>query len=105
MPKRLFIISDMQFNEIDRDSSTNFAEIERKYAESSYDRPQIVFWNVNGSSTDFPVTIEDDGTCLVAGASPSILKGIINSKNFDSVSIMRETLDQERYQIIKDKLS
>ena len=105
MPKRLIIISDMQFNQIGGYSSlTNFQEIERKYAESNYTRPQIVFWNVNGTSLDFPVDVDDNGTCLVSGASPSILKSIISSRTFTSYAILREELESKRYEKIKDIL-
>jgi hypothetical protein len=106
MPKRVFIISDMQFNSINGYVSpmTNFEAINQMYLDEGYTMPQIVFWNVNGSSNDFPVTIEDNGTVMVSGASPSILKAIINSASFDTLSIIRETLDSERYQPIKKLL-
>ena len=105
MPKRIYIISDMQFNSVNGyGNSTNFEEIDRKYKESPYTRPQIVFWNVNGTSTDFPVTVDDNGTCLISGSSPSILKSILKTTDFNSVSIMREALDDERYQEVRKHL-
>ena len=86
MPETIFIISDMQFNSCTTGvSKTNFQVIEEKYRKYDYKRPRIVFWNVNGSSTDFPVTVDDNDTCLVSGASPSILKSIINCKEFSSI--------------------
>ena len=105
MPKRLIIISDMQFNYVEgRSTLTNFQEIERKYAESNYTRPQLVFWNVNGKSEDFPVDVNDNGTCLVSGSSPAILKSIISAKTFTSYAILKEELDSKRYKKIKDAL-
>jgi hypothetical protein len=101
MPDRLFIISDMQFNHIGGVISTNFQEIEKKYAGSGYKRPNIVFWNVNGESTDFPVTVDDNGTCMISGASPSILKSIIRTKELNSISILREVIDDKRYEPVK----
>ena len=98
-------MSDMQFDAVNGyGSSTNFEEIDKKYEESPYTRPQIVFWNVNGSSTDFPVTVDDNGTCLISGSSPTILKAILKSKDFNSLSIMRESLDDERYQEVRQSL-
>ena len=107
MPKKLFIISDMQFNQVEGYGveKTNFDEIEKKYKLSKYTRPEIVFWNVNGLPTDFPVTTDKNGTCLISGASPSILKSIIKTKELNSYSILRETLDDKRYQQIRDILS
>jgi hypothetical protein len=107
MPDKLFIISDMQFNQIEGgiyNSSTNFEYIDKEYKKFGYTRPQIVFWNVNGISTDFPVDVGDNGTCLVSGASPSIIKSIIESPNFDSISIMRTELDKSRYYDILNSL-
>jgi len=105
LPKRLFIISDMQFNTINGyNSFTNFQAIDNMYRESGYTRPKIVFWNVNGQSTDFPVSVNDDGTCLVSGASPVILESIIRSKNFNSYDVLRCALDSNRYMQIKNKI-
>jgi hypothetical protein len=107
MPKRIVLVSDMQFNRIEEYSDipkTNFEIIEKMYENSNYTKPDIVFWNVNGSSEDFPVTMEDNGTCLISGASPSIIKAIIKTKELSSVSILRETLDDKRYQVVKDQL-
>ena len=101
----------MQFNDIEgcgsyysKRESTNLEEIDIKYKESYYRRPDIVFWNVNGSSEDFPATTKDDGTCLVSGASPAILKSILKAKEFNSYSILREELDSERYKQVRDLL-
>ena len=95
----------MQFNDNERKNNTNFQLIEEKYKAYMYTRPNIVFWNVNGSSDDFPVSIDDNGTCLVSGASPAILKGILKSKELSSVSVLREILDDKRYIGIKECLS
>lgn len=110
MPKRLIIVSDMQFNQIESGQwnstcQTNFEAIDKMYMEAGYTRPQIVFWNVNGKSTDFPVTAGEHGTSLVSGASPSVLKGIITGVNFSPVGIMRQTLDDERYDPVRKALS
>jgi hypothetical protein len=110
MPKRLIIVSDMQFNQITTGGwgtsshQTNFEAIEKMYKAAGYTRPQIVFWNVNGSSTDFPVTAGENGTALVAGASPSTLKAIINGADFTPAGIMRQTLDDARYDPVRAAL-
>jgi len=111
MPDKIFIISDMQFNQIEGNyyneninPTTNFEYIEEQYQKFDYKRPKIVFWNVNGSSTDFPVSIRDDGTCLISGASPSIIESVIKAKEFNSISIMRTELDKDRYYCIANNL-
>jgi hypothetical protein len=102
MPEKIFIISDMQFNNCG--TNTNLEEIDIKYSKYGYKRPQIIFWNVNGSIDDFPTTVDKDGTCLVSGSSPSILKSILSSEEFNSDTIMRETLNDKRYEPIKELL-
>lgn len=106
MPKRILIISDMQFNccDIKNNSNTNFQNIEEKYKSSGYDRPDIIFWNVNGTTSDFPVTTDDNGTCLISGMSPSIIKSIINTDKIDSEQIMMETINDNRYKQIRELL-
>lgn len=101
MPEKIFIVSDMQFNDCSITGQTNFEEIDRKYNESNFKRPQIVFWNVNGQITDFPVSVDDNGTCLISGFSPSILNSILNSSDFSSVGILRTELDSERYKRVR----
>lgn len=107
MPKKLFIISDMQFNIADRNNNiTNFQEIKNKYTLAGYVRPDIIFWNVCGSSSDYPVSVTDDGTALVSGFSSSILSSFINQKDFSPYTILRTVLDSERLapirQLLKD---
>lgn len=106
MPDKIFIISDMQFNEVEgwHGQKTNFEVVDEKYKLSGYKRPKIIFWNVNGLSTDFPVSVQDDGTCLISGATTSIISSILNTTEFSSYGIMRTELDKKRYHIIRDSL-
>ena len=96
MPMKIIIVSDMQFDTASYNKKTNFQYIEQRYREYGYKRPQIIFWNVCGSSKDFPVSVNDNGTALISGFSPSIMKAIMNGKDFSPYTIMRETLDSER---------
>lgn len=108
MPKRIIIFSDMQFNEANGgyiSKETNFEIINKKYKNSGYIRPQIVFWNLVGSSTDFPVSVTDNGTALISGFSTNIMKAIMQGKECSPYSIMRDTLDNERYDPIRKAFS
>ena len=106
MPKKIWIVSDMQFNDcsISGNNNTNFEEIDRKYKESDFTRPELIFWNVNGRSTDYPVSVDDNGTCLISGFSPSILRSILTSQEFSSIGILKTELDSKRYKPIRDLL-
>ena len=107
MPKRIIIISDMQFNIAEgySNNKTNFQRIDEKYQESGYTRPILVFWNVNGNTNDFPVTVDKNNTVMVSGYSTSIIKAILNEKSFTSYNIMRAALDDERYAPVKQQLT
>ena len=97
MPSKIFIVSDMQFNEaISDNSKTNFEVIDEKYKAAGYKRPVLVFWNVNASS-DSPVTKDEKGTFLVSGCSPSILKNAMNTTAVTPLDLMLEVLNSERY--------
>jgi Mg-chelatase subunit ChlD len=103
MPKRLFIISDMQFNDVSSEK-TNMENINDMYKAAGYTRPQIVFWNVNGGSSDFPVTVGEHGTVMISGFSPAILKCLIRGEDYSSNVVLRATLDDERYDPVRKAL-
>lgn len=101
MPETLMIISDMQFDMACKSNKrTNFEQIEKKYKKSGYNRPKLVFWNVNASGGTMPVKFDEYGTCLVSGCSPSILKSILGKENFNPELVMNETIKNERYDVI-----
>lgn len=101
MPKKIFIISDMKFNMLE---NTNLKIIERKYKDSGYTMPQIIFWNLNKNLNEIPVTIKDNIT-IISGFSTTILKSILKDKNIDPYYIVRKTLDKKRYNTIKKSLT
>ena len=106
MPKRLWIISDMQFNQVDYGHYTNFEAIDKMYRQAGYTRPRIVFWNVIGDTNDFPVSVGDDGTALISGFSPSIMKAVLSKDgSFSPYGIMRKSLDDTRYSRVLEALS
>jgi len=107
-PKKIIIISDMQFNTIEgynQGQKTNLEDINEKYSKSGYTRPDIIFWNVASCYTDdFPVTTDDNGTCIISGFSPAIIKSLLTNDKLSSVSIMNTNIHSERYNPIKEAL-
>lgn len=94
MPKKLLIISDMEFNQCNNVS--NYEQIRSLYATAWYTMPYIVFWNVNGREWNVPITANEFGG-MVSGASPSIIKGIM-SGTFDTPrDLMMATVMTPRY--------
>ncbi|KDQ07191.1 hypothetical protein BOTBODRAFT_39027 [Botryobasidium botryosum FD-172 SS1] len=77
MIKRLFVFSDMQFDNCrGRHGAweTDHEKITKAYAEAGYDVPEIVYWNLAGDRGPKPVTAEQKGVALVSGFSGNMLK-------------------------------
>lgn len=96
MPSVLMIISDMEFDcASTQNDKTNFETMKEKFESFGYKFPKTLWWRVDSRNTNTPVKFTDNGTALVSGCSPSILK---NLNNFvDPVSFMLNTLNDERY--------
>ena len=106
MPERLYVLSDMQFDEAFRDSNvTNFEMVRAKYASAGYDMPEIIFWNLRSDTTkDFPVKFDERGVSLVSGFSPSILKYFMDGTELTPLSILQTILQDTRYAPIQPPL-
>lgn len=98
MPTMLLIISDMQFDQcIDKPTHNMMQMIEDKYTNAGYyEIPKIVFWNVRATDT-CPTTFTKEGTALVSGFSPSLMKSVLSCTTFNPQQVMLETIMVERY--------
>ena len=106
MPKKLIIVSDMQFDQACASNKrTNFEQIQKMYRKAGYEMPELVFWNVNAIGGNVPMTIHDTGTCLVSGCSPSILKSVLSGKTITPVDVMWDAVYAERYDKIGEAFS
>ena len=101
MVKRVFVFSDMQFDQANHSAdswTTSFERIKAKFAAAGYEMPQMVFWNLVGGRSGYgglrmgqggdpvppkPVTVRDDGTALVSGYSQGMLKMFLENGSFD----------------------
>ena len=100
MPKMLFIVSDMEFNQATcNNTMTNFEVIRNRYAESKYEMPTLVFWNVNSRRNQTPVTINDRGVILISGCSPVIFKYALGQITTPMQMILDVT-ENDRYDTI-----
>jgi hypothetical protein len=98
MPAALYIISDMEFNATG--GQTNYDAIRQKYARAGYKLPRLVWWNVNSRNDQHPIRSDAEGTALVSGASPSILKSLLAAKSFSPMDVVYETVNKPRYERI-----
>ena len=104
MPTHILVISDMEFNSSEIKGKTNFEVIRDKFANSGYEAPSLVFWNVNGRVGNLPINVKDRNATLVSGSSPSIVKMVLSGEILPD-SAMNKVVESERYKIIEEKLS
>lgn len=101
LPKILLVLSDMQFNQAGG-NRTNWETIEKKYKEAGYVRPIIIFWNLNGSTSDFPVPHDKVENCaMLSGFNDASLNAVFEGKLPTPADIVLKALDNSRYDIIK----
>lgn len=95
LPNQIYIVSDMEFDACA--SHTNLEEIKRKYAESGYDFPNVIFWNVNSRQDNIPCKFNEKGVGLVSGASANIFNLVVEGE-LDPIRLMNNSINKERYE-------
>ncbi|CAN7092203.1 unnamed protein product [Brassica rapa subsp. narinosa] len=111
MIRRVFVFSDMEFDEASSSShsryntretsswETNYQVIVSKYEEKGYGGvvPEIVFWNLRDSKST-PVTRSDKGVALVSGFSKNLIKMFLdNDGEIDPMTIMHAVISGPEY--------
>ena len=100
MPKKLFIFTDMQFdeatNENDKEKSgieTLYKTIVKMFKAADYTAPKFIFWNLNSSHKEsFPVNCKTEGTAMISGFSEQLLKIFMTYDEFKPELIVEEIL-------------
>lgn len=123
LPQRILIISDMEFDdattlshgfsyrrrkndakiEFNNTMKTLFDNIEAEYLKYGYKLPRLVFWNVASRTNTIPMTENEFGVALISGFSVNLAK-MVMSKEIDPWEMLKEMLDDKRYQPISDTL-
>ena len=97
LPKKLYIISDMEFDWCAEDASlTNFEYAKKLFAKAGYTLPEIVFWNVASRNRQQPVTKNEQGVALVSGCTPRLFE-MVASGTTNPYAFMLEVVESERY--------
>ncbi len=97
LPKKLYIISDMEFDYCAKDASlTNFEYAKKLFAKAGYTLPEIVFWNVASRNRQQPVTKNEQGVALVSGCTPRLFE-MVASGTMNPYAFMLEVLESKRY--------
>ena len=115
IPSNVLIVSDMEFNTAQCQSSWNipsdwdakqnalFTHIAQKWTNAGYKLPRLVFWNVNSRTNTIPVQTNPNGVALVSGFSPSIAKMVFSAK-LDPYEVLLDAINVPRYQPIEDAI-
>lgn len=93
MIKRLFIFSDMHFDEsqcVDGDNSegdpseawqTNHDVIAKAYEAAGYQMPEIVYWNLSQEGSTLPVLHDRKGVAIMNGFSGAMMKVFLGEQD------------------------
>jgi Mg-chelatase subunit ChlD len=113
----LVILSDMQLDQADKNSEqTMYDSIKLKYEAAGmrlYGRPfkppHILLWNLR-STSGFPTMSTQPNASMMSGFSPALLnlfcaQGVDALESCTPWSILTQSLENERYKILGDKLS
>lgn len=96
MPKALYIVSDMEFDEADPTGSvqlrTNLDALKEEYRRSGYEMPTVVFWNVMSRHRNVPAVRSEGGVVLVSGCSPHTFMYALKN-DADPYGFMESVLD------------
>ena len=98
MPKILYIISDMEFDEATQGEKTNFENAKEKFAAAGFELPHVVFWNVDSRQNNLPALADDGNVTLISGSSQSTFRYAVEGKT--PLESMNDILNSERYSII-----
>lgn len=102
MPKYMVVLSDMEFNPayIGHKSVGALELAERMFNAAGYELPKVVWWNLNAridAVGNSPVKFDQNGSALISGFSPSIMKSVLAARSFTPRDIMLDTINSDRY--------
>lgn len=106
LPTKMLILSDMQFDVANRrgymygtkDDKSTLEDIKEHYIEAGYEMPQLVFWNLRSVGDSVPCKMGENGTALVSGCSPSILKSLLKG-TLEPHTVMLDAVNIDRYKL------
>jgi hypothetical protein len=101
LPGRILIFSDMQFDQATAaNDKTNFQQAQLEFEQAGYKLPDLIFWNVNGQTTDFPVQMHQSGAVLVSGWNQTLLKALSEGRVINPLETVLEIIGKPRYDAV-----
>jgi hypothetical protein len=111
MIKRLFVFSDMEFDQssVQRGEAweTEHQKVVKAFDEAGYDVPEIVYWNLQGARGAKPVTAEEkSGVSLMSGFSANMMKVFMDGgEDVEEVEVVEEEgVDGQEGEVVVKKV-
>ena len=102
MPKKLVVLSDMQFDEAvntDYDNITDlrllYNTFSKSFINNNYIVPKLIYWNLNSdNTTSFPVDSKVENTAMISGFSEQLLKIFMEYDDFNPEIVLNKILEK-----------
>lgn len=101
MPSRLYIFSDMEFDEGiglgEEKCNTLLEAIAKQWKKYGYELPSVIFWNLDARQDNIPAL--EGRFSYISGFSMNMIEAILSGKT--GYDLMLEKLLSERYEVIR----
>ena len=110
MVKKVFILSDMDFDQADKDylpngQTSSYLEtphqtVKRKFAAAGYDMPELVYWNIRGKAAGagtLPVQADEPGVEFMSGFSASLMKVFLGQAEREKEVASKEAREKDEF--------
>ena len=92
MIKRLFVFSDMEFDQSQEAGmgqwTTEHEKMAKAFEKAGYDVPEIVYWNLQGAQGAKPVKADWEGVALMSGFSSNMLKVFMDNGEVEEEEVV-----------------
>ena len=94
--KRIICFTDMQFDSSYDNSNYSLQDIHNlfmsKFTNNNYEKPTLIYWNLNGKYNDCPINNDMENTSIISGFSEQLLKIILKTNEISPVILMEEII-------------
>lgn len=103
MPQRILIVSDMEFDSCSEYGETIYENVRKRFKQAGYQLPQVVFWNVDAKTKQYPI-VEEDNALILSGYSPVVIKFLYGGELLTPIDLVMEVVNSERYNPVRESL-
>lgn len=94
--KKIICFTDMQFDRCYDNYNYSLEDIHHlfmnKFTNNDYEKPLLIYWNLNGIYNDCPINVDLENTSIISGFSEQLLKIIFKSNDITPINLMEEIL-------------